>query len=136
VATGRTLFSLSRLEPLLDAAHARLDGVVLENLDWSELVRRYDSSGSLFYLDPPYWGGEDDYGKDLFQRPDYARMAAQLADIEGAFVLSINDRPETRALFASFEIEAVSLKYSVSRGDATDAAELLISNRKPDDLLL
>ena len=59
-------FSLSRIEPLLDAAHEFLEGVVFENLDWRDVLTRYDSPGSLFYLDPPYMGGETDYGENMF----------------------------------------------------------------------
>ncbi len=60
VATDRPArFSLSRLEPVLEAAHERLEGVVFECLDWSELVARYDGKNSLFYLDPPlFWRRE------------------------------------------------------------------------------
>ena len=45
-----------------------LAGVVIEHLDWSEFLERYDRRGTLFYLDPPYWGSEDDYGTGLFGR--------------------------------------------------------------------
>lgn len=121
-------FDLTRLKPLLEAAHERLAAVVLESLDWSELVDRYDTAETLFYLDPPYAGGEDDYGKGLFSPADFERMAEQLAAIEGAFILSINDTAEIRTLFDRFTIEPVSLTYTVSRGDAKQAAELLISN--------
>jgi DNA adenine methylase len=54
-------FSLSRLELILEAAHERLESVIFENLDWSDLIRRCDGSKTLFYLDLPYWGGESDY---------------------------------------------------------------------------
>lgn len=121
-------FSLSRLEPLLEAAHERLDGVVFECLDWSDLVRRYDAPTTLFYLDPPYFGGEGDYGPGMFAREDYQKMAEQLGGIRGSFVLSINDRPETRAIFDGFIIEPVRLKYSVSSAGGTDAAEMIVSN--------
>jgi DNA adenine methylase len=121
-------FNLARLEPLLEAAHERLDGVVFESLDWSELIERYDSPEALFYLDPPYFGGENDYGKGMFGRDQFDRMADQLSGINGAFILSINDVPEIRGLFAGFHLEPVKLKYTVAQAGATDASELLISN--------
>ena len=124
-------FSLSRLEPILEAAHERLENVVFENLDWADLITRYDGPDSLFYLDPPYWGGENDYGKGLFDRSQFQKMAVVLADLKGKFILSINDRPEIRELFAAFQFEEVRLKYTVSSGGATEAAELIISNFVP-----
>lgn len=129
-------FSLARLEPVLEAAHERLDGVVFEALDWFDIVRRYDTPDTLFYLDPPYMGGERDYGAGLFERGDFDRMARALAEIRGSFLLSINDRPETREIFHAFRIEPVSLRYSVSRSGTTEAAELLISNFDPGERLL
>ncbi|MBR9763961.1 MAG: DNA adenine methylase, partial [Rhodobacteraceae bacterium] len=123
-------FSLARLEPLLEAAHERLDGVIFENLDWKEVLQRYDSPQALFYLDPPYWGGENDYGKGLFARDQFAEMAELLAGIKGAFILSINDRPEIRDMFAGFQIEPVRLKYTVAKSGASEAEELIVSNRE------
>ena len=129
VATDRPpRFSLSRLEPVLEAAHERLENVVFENLDWSDLIHRYDGVSTLFYLDPPYWGGENDYGKGMFDRSHFEKMASQLREIRGKFILSINDRPEIRELFSAFNSEEVKLKYSVSKGAATEARELFVSN--------
>ena len=54
-----------------------------------------------FYSDPLSWGGENDYGRDMFARGDYARMADRLADIKGGFILSINDVSEVCRLFFS-----------------------------------
>jgi len=137
VASGRPArFSLSRLEPLLDAAHSRLDGVVFENLPWQDVLARWDSDKTLFYLDPPYWGGEGDYGKGLFSRDHYAEMAEILRNIKGAFILSINDVPEIRAIFDGFEIDAVTLTYTVSKSGSTEAQELIVSNRRPRTGLL
>lgn len=129
VATGRSRFSLSRLEPLLEAAHERLEAVVFENLDWSDVIARYDSPGTLFYLDPPYVGGEADYGKGMFSDADFGRIAHALAEIKGAFVLSINDVPLARELFAGFQIEEARLTYTIASSEATAARELIIANR-------
>lgn len=129
-------FSLSRLEPILEAAHERLEAVVFECLDWANLIPRYDTPDTLFYLDPPYFGGENDYGKGLFDRSQYARMADVLGQIKGAFILSINDRPEIREMFGQFICEEVKLTYSISSGDGTEASELIVTNRAVRSRLL
>ena len=128
--TSGSRFSLARMEPILDAAHERLEGVVFESLDWAELIPRYDSPDTLFYLDPPYWGGENDYGKLMFERADFQRMADLLRDLQGKFILSINDVPEIREMFDGFHIEAVKLKYSISSGANTEASELIITGKE------
>lgn len=129
-ATTAPRFSLARLEPLLDAAHTRLQSVVFECLDWADIVARYDSAETLFYLDPPYFGGEADYGKGLLERSDFARMADLLARIEGAFILSLNDTPEVRETFAAFSMTPVKLTYTIAKAGGTEAAELIITNRE------
>lgn len=122
-------FNLTRLEPLLADIHERLAGVTIECLDWSDFIDRYDRPGTLFYLDPPYWGSEGVYGKELFARDQFALMAERLAQLKGRFVLSINDVPEIRRLFGRFEIEGVGLRYSVGGGKGSAARELIITGR-------
>lgn len=126
-ATGSHNFDIRRLEPRLRRLHVRLAGVVIENLDWLSCVTRYDRPTTLFYLDPPYWECENDYGEGMFARGDFQRMADKLRSIEGKFLLSINDRPEIREMFAWADMEAVETTYTVGGGDhAGAAAELLI----------
>lgn len=120
-------FDVTKLEPMLADLSERLAGVTIENLPYGEFIARYDKPGTLFYLDPPYFGSEDYYGKGVFGRSDFARLAAQLAKIEGLFILSINDAPEIRSTFACFEIEAVDITYTVTEGDGTAARELIIA---------
>jgi DNA adenine methylase len=55
-------FDVTKLAAILEAAHERLASVVIECLPYQELLPRYDRAGTLFYLDPPYWGVEGDYG--------------------------------------------------------------------------
>jgi DNA adenine methylase len=123
-------FNLTTLEPMLEDLHSRLAGVVIECLDWSDFLRRYDGAGTLFYLDPPYFGCENDYGKAMFSRDDFAAMAGCLKGLKGRFILSINDVPEIRETFAGFAFREVKTTYSVGGGNGVkpERAELLISN--------
>lgn len=126
--TSGARFNVNRLEPMLADIHDRLAGVVIEQLGYGEFIRRYDGDGTLFYLDPPYWGCETDYGQDVFSRGDFETLAAQLAGIRGKFILSINDTPGVRAVFAAFRMAEYDTTYTVGGKGATKAAELLISN--------
>ncbi len=120
-------FNLTRLAPLLDDIHDRLAGVTIESLDWLAFIDRYDRPETLFYLDPPYWGCEDDYGRSLFDRGQFELMAERLAQLKGRFILSINDVPEIRETFRAFDIEGAELLYSLSGGKGVPAKELIIS---------
>jgi len=81
----------------------------------------------LFYLDPPYFGNERDYGDGMFDRSQFEEMANILREIKGHFILSINNKPEIRKIFAGFDQEPVTLKYTVGGGkNAIDASELII----------
>jgi DNA adenine methylase len=125
-------FNLTTLEPMLEDLHSRLAGVVIECLDFEAFIRRYDSPGTLFYLDPPYWGSEGDYGKTLFTRQDFQRLADVLRGAKGRFLMSINDVPEIREIFAWARLEEVQTTYTIAvKGQAKPAAELLI--RGPRD---
>lgn len=122
-------FNLTTLEPDLEALHERLASVTVTNLDFAAFLRRVDREGTLFYLDPPYWGSEGDYGHGSFSRDRFGEMAEQLAGINGRFLLSINDRPEVRDLFGWAKITPIKTTYTVAKGPAqAGRAELLISN--------
>lgn len=121
-------FDLSTLSSTLEAVHERLSGVVIENLPFDEFIPRYERPDALLYCDPPYWGCEDDYGKNMFSRSDFARLRDCLAAYRGRWIVSINDVPEIREVFSGFEITPVKVSYSIAAGAVTEAAELLVSN--------
>lgn len=119
-------FDVTKLGPRLEELHERLAGVIVERLPYGEFIARYDTPDTLFYLDPPYFGGEADYGAGVFHRADFARLAAQLAAIEGRFILSINDTPEIRETFAAFSLEEIETTYTLAGTGAQVAKELII----------
>ncbi|WP_176086664.1 DNA adenine methylase [Martelella sp. HB161492] len=123
-------FDITRLGPILEEVHERLSGVVIENLDWRAFIARYDREGALFYLDPPYYGCETDYGKDCFRREDFTEMAELLAGIKGRFILSLNDRPEVREIFRAFRFADVKLDYTVGNAPPKTVGEVIILDGK------
>ncbi|KZL25748.1 D12 class N6 adenine-specific DNA methyltransferase [Pseudovibrio sp. Ad37] len=121
-------FDLSKVVPLLEDVHERLSGVIIERLPYVDCIKRYERSETLFYLDPPYWACEDYYGKDVFAADDFQKLADQLKTIKGRFLLSINDTPQIREIFADFDVEEVSLNYTLNTNDQKKVRELIFSN--------
>lgn len=119
-------FDLTKLVPMLEDVHERLCGVDIERMPYADFIAFYDTPGTLFYLDPPYCGNEGDYGAGIFGREDFERLRSILDGIQGRFILSINDHPHARKIFAGLEMEQVGLNYRLS-GKATPAKELIIT---------
>ena len=128
-------FNVRSLEPMLAAVADRLARVTIEQLAFDAFLARYDRPGMLFYLDPPYFGCETDYGPGVFGRADFARLAQLLGAGRAQFILSINDTPEIRATFADFYMRAIDTTWSIGTLSADDMrrGELLISNRPLPD---
>jgi len=127
-ASAPPRLNLLRIEEELSEAHLRLARVWIENRPYDQVIARFDRPGTLFYVDPPYWGCEDDYGRGLFSRGDFTRLAEQLAGVKGRFILSLNDTPGVREVFANFRIEEVQTRYSISAKKSQPAGEVLITN--------
>ena len=107
------------------AAHRRLSGAFIENLDWQACLLRYDRPHTFAYLDPPYWTTEG-YGVP-FEFTQYERMAELLKGIQGKAIVSLNDHPDMRAVFAGFDMETIDIQYTVGGGGhAVRRSELII----------
>ena len=59
-----------------------------ENMDYSEVIKKYDSPTTYFYCDPPYWKTENYYSLHDFDREDHEKLCNQLKNIQGKFSLS------------------------------------------------
>ena len=69
----------------------RIDFV--ENMDFEDVINKYDSPTTYFYNDPPYYivGEGDYYSNHDFDRGDHERLAICLKNIQGKFSLSYYD---------------------------------------------
>lgn len=117
--------NLLRLEEDLSAAHLRLARVTIEHLPWQDCVARYDRAETLFFCDPPYWQTAG-YGVE-FGLEQYEALADVMATIKGRIVLTINDHPDMRRVFARFHTRRLGIAYTIGGTHrAKQAGELLI----------
>lgn len=79
-------------------AAERFRDVTIECLDFRDVIEKYDSENTLFYLDPPYLSVGDrdrsDYYRHGFNPGDAARLASTLKRIRGYFMLKIHEDNE------------------------------------------
>lgn len=102
---------LTSIEETLLEVHWRLQRVTVERINALDCIERYDRPHTFFYIDPPYFFNGNDYAV-RFDKDDFIRLRETLLKVKGKFIVSLNDCKEVRALFKSFRIQRVKLKYS------------------------
>jgi DNA adenine methylase len=123
------------LDKVLSPAYQRLKDVTIENLDWLDCLKRYDSKPTskekqnvLFYLDPPYI---EQYGYEHgFTSEDHETLADTLKNIDGKFILSINNHPLVFEFYKDLYYIDKELKCTLSNKSdrVTSRKELIITN--------
>lgn len=125
-----------RLDRALDRfseIQERLTGVFIENRDFEELIKVYDTDEALFYLDPPYHMTEKYYkGADggFFTAEDHMRLKSCLDNIKGKFILSYNDDEFIRELYKDYNIIGVERNNTLAANSTNSEKfkELIIKN--------
>jgi DNA adenine methylase len=107
----------------------------VENMDFEEVIKKYDSPSTYFYVDPPYFKTENYYSNHDFDRNDHERLANSLKEIDGKFSLSYYDFPLLSEWFPKDEYEWEMKKFakaaSAKAGKTQNMGEeLLIMNYK------
>lgn len=84
---GDTEFKIFKMK--YQAYKYHLDKITsIENLDYKDIIRKYDSESAFFYVDPPYFGKEEYYINHDFSRETHKELASVLNNIKGKFLLS------------------------------------------------
>ena len=77
----------------LPKIHNRIRNIVIENMDAFDVIAKYDSSETLFFLDPPYPRETISTSKQqyryTFDDEQQRRLAETLPNIKGKFVLTV-----------------------------------------------
>jgi len=79
---------LEKTMEIIFSVQRRAKSWEIRNLDFRELMTRYDSGNAFFYLDPPYPGkGWYDYN---FGRKDFEDISSLLRKIRGKYLMSLD----------------------------------------------
>jgi DNA adenine methylase len=107
----------------------------VENMDFEDVITKYDSPTTYFYVDPPYYivGEGSYYSNHDFDRQDHERLANVLHGVQGKFSLSYYDFellhewfPEDQYIWVRKEFAKAA---SAKKGEKQNMAEeLLIMN--------
>ena len=103
----------------------RLQRVQIENAPALEVIARYDTAKTLFYLDPPYVHGSrgdaSAYGHEMTDH-DHRELAALLHSIKGRAVLSGYRSPLYDELFSTWQrVDADPKLCNSSKGKRTES---------------
>lgn len=107
---------------------------IVENLDFADVIKKYDSKNSYFYCDPPYYNvGEKYYVNHGFNLETHERLANSLKSMQGKFSLSYYDFPDLSIWFPKdlyrWESKEFSKNSMAKAGkEQTKGTELLIMN--------
>ena len=70
-----------------------------ENFSFEEVIAKYDSPTTYFYVDPPYWSTELYYSLHRFGKEQHYQLKECLHNMEGKFALSYYDYSELSDMY-------------------------------------
>lgn len=117
----------------LKYSRTKLDGVLIENLDFKEFIDKYKPQpDDLWYLDPPYVVASEKKGYYMhtFNKSDHKEVKNVCDKINSAnanFMVSYDDRSEIKDLFSDYNMRIVKTLYG-SSSDKSEKEELVITN--------
>jgi site-specific DNA-adenine methylase len=107
----------------------------VENMDFQDVIEKYDSPKTYFYTDPPYYivGEGTYYSNHDFNREDHERLGNILNGIQGKFSLSYYDFPQLHDWFPENQYRWERKEFAKAAGAKKNVKqnmgeELLISN--------
>lgn len=122
--------AITRLEQWQD----RFKRVQIEQLDFEDLIKRYDSEQTFFYCDPPYM----DEGDDLYSHDggfEHGRFVDALVDAEGDWMVSYTRVPKPlrdAAVCIDEQDRRVRMRQGQDDWEKTNT-ERLIMNYNPEE---
>ncbi|MBA4136764.1 MAG: DNA methyltransferase [Opitutus sp.] len=115
------------------ALNRRLDRTTIERRSWEQIFKSYDSSETLFFLDPPYpepggalYGGWDDLALE--------RFCAAVKKLRGAWIFTFKDCDQVREAMAGYTFKTIDRARGIANkkpgGKAARYVEIVITSER------
>ena len=117
---NRLIGALKSLRQRVEPVHDRLKTVIIENLDWTECVERYDRLGTFMYFDPPYPGNGANYKYNMRSMAEHSAIAERLRHVQCQWMLSSYNTQDIRELYRDYNIVPIQ-SASGMRSSESDA---------------
>jgi DNA adenine methylase len=117
------------LKKNIEKYHTRLDGVIIRNQDYKEIIKEFDSPETFFYLDPPYSKMDKSWG--YINCLTTKNILDTICNIQGRFCMSYDYSDDNMELFKSFNIELLDYRYSLNNVNSLESSgkkEIIIMN--------
>jgi DNA adenine methylase len=101
---NRLIGALKHLRKRIEPVHERLRTVIIENLDWTKCIDRYDRPKTVMYIDPPYPHNKCNYAHNMRSWGEHWILADRLRATKCKWILSSYDAPEVHNLYKGFNI--------------------------------
>ncbi|MGP6240070.1 DNA adenine methylase [Cuniculiplasma sp. SKW4] len=85
----------------------------IERLDFRDLIKKYDSENTFFYLDPPYHNIRGLYDYEMEDR-DFLDLKYILEEIQGKYLLNINEDEFVRSVFGEPSVRKEYVNYGTN----------------------
>lgn len=130
---GNRLFgALAHLKQRIEPVYERLQTVIIENLDWRECFKRYDSPTTFFYVDPPYPQNGANYANNMRSWEDHNHLSRNLSKAQGKWILSSYNNADVRGLYEDYSILPIQsysgMKVKKNGTERKVNSEVLIAN--------
>ena len=118
----------------------KIGGATIENLDFAELIDKYEPRiGDFWYLDPPYFVAHEKgnkYYQHNFNADDHLRLKDKVDKIHkqgGKFMISYDADERVAKLYKEYDVRTIDLKYAGATDEAKkkERKEYLIINYEP-----
>ena len=104
--------------------HERIKNVIIECLDFEDVIKRYDSPKTFFFCDPPYIGNTVKNKTLNFELPleDHIRLVRTVLQVKGKVLLLGYPHPVYRELERhGWFVKRILVKITLSKSDQTGA---------------